>query len=58
MNIRKQAKMLYVWYLKKQRDWDTIHKENEVTETSEDLVSVKKQLAMRTEHLRAYEIVL
>ena len=66
MNIRRQAKMLYFWYPKKQGDWDAIHEENEVIEMSDYLVSVKKQLnqgkhtclVMRTKHLRAYEIVL
>ena len=42
-----------------------IHEENDITETSEDLARVKKQLkqgkhtrlVMRTEHLRSYEKV-
>ena len=38
INIRRQAKMLYVWYPKKQGDWDDIIK------TSEELESAKKQL--------------
>ena len=61
MKIQRQAKMLYVWYLRKQGDWDAIHEENDVIKTSEDLASAKKQLknckhtclAMRTEHPRA-----
>ena len=64
LNIRRQAKMLYIWYSKKWGDWDTIHKENDIIETREELASVKKQLKqgkhpcliMRTEHLRAYKI--
>ena len=44
MNIRRQAKMLYVWYPKKRGDWDTIHDENDIIETREKLVSIKKQL--------------
>ena len=44
LNIRRQAKMLYVWYLKKRGDWDTIHEENDVIKTQEELASVKKQL--------------
>ena len=64
MNIRRQAKMLYVWYSKKGGFWDTTHEENDIIETEEKLVNVKKQLKqgkhtclmMRKEHLRAYEI--
>ena len=33
LNIRRQAKMLYVWYPKHRKDWDTIHQENDVIET-------------------------
>ena len=43
MNIRRQAKMLYVWYPKKQRGWDVIHEENDIIEMPEDLASVKKE---------------
>ena len=65
LNIRRQAKMLYVWYLKHQKDLDTIHEENDVIEMREGLASVKKKLkqgkhtclVMRTEYPRAYEIV-
>ena len=64
MNIRRQAKMLYVWCPKKRGHWEMIHEENDVTETQEVVASVRKQLkrgnhtclVMRTEHLRAYEI--
>ena len=58
MNIRRQAKVLCVWYLKKQGNWDAIHEENNVIEMTEEVVSVKKHtcLVMRTEHPRAYEI--
>ena len=56
--------MLSVWYRKTRGDWDTIHEENDIIDTSEELVSVKKQLKLgkhnclvrKTEHLRAYEI--
>ena len=66
INIRRQARMLYIRYPKKQGDWDTIHIENDIIETSEELASVKKQLkqgkhtclVMRTEHPKAYETVL
>ena len=65
LNIRRQAKVLYIWYPKKQGDWDTIHKENNVIKMREELVSVKKKtkqgkhtcLVMRMEHPRDYEIV-
>ena len=57
MNI----KMLYVCYLKKRGDWDTIHKENDVIEMPEKLASAKKKprqgkhtrLVMKIEHPKA-----
>ena len=63
-NIRRQAKMLYVWYPKNRTDLNAIHEENDIIETPEELVNVKKQLkqgkhtclVMRMEHPRAYEI--
>ena len=42
-NIRRQAKMLYVWYSKKRTDLNIIHEENDVIET-EELARVKDQL--------------
>ena len=42
-NIRRQAKMLYVWYPKNQTDLNTIHEENDVIEMGE-LVNVKEKL--------------
>ena len=30
LNLRRQAKMLYVWYSTKQGDWDAIHGKNDV----------------------------
>ena len=62
-NIRRQAKMLYVWYPKNRTDLNTIHEENDVIEMGE-LARVKAQLKwgkhtcliMRMEHPRAYEI--
>ena len=38
-NIRRQAKMLYVWYPKNRTNLNIIHEENDVIETGE-LVSV------------------
>ena len=63
-NIRRQAKMLYVWYPENRTDLNLIHKENDVIETPEELAGVKAQLKwgkhtcliMRMEHPRAYEI--
>ena len=63
-NIRRQAKMLYVWYPKNRTDLNTIHEENDIIETPEELANVKKQLkqgkhtclVMRMEHPRAYKI--
>ena len=62
-NIRRQAKMLCVWYPKNRTDLNTIHEENDVLET-EELARIKAQLKwgkhtclfMRMEHPRAYEI--
>ena len=62
-NIRRQAKMLYVWYSKNRTDLNTIHEENDVIDPGE-LANVKKALKlgkhacliMRMEHPRAYKI--
>ena len=62
-NIRRQAKMLYVWHPKNRTDLNTIHDENDVIGT-EELARVKTQLKrgkhtsliMRMEHPRAYMI--
>ena len=63
-NIRRQAKMLYIWYLKNRTDINVIYEENDVIETQEELANVKVQLKwgkrtcliMRMEHPRAHEI--
>ena len=62
-NIRRQAKMLYVWYPKSRTDLNTIHEENDVIGPKE-LARVKAQLKrgkhtcliMRMEHPTAYMI--
>ena len=62
-NIRRQVKMLYIWYPKNRTDLNTIHEENDVIEM-EELANVKEKLKrgrhtcliMRMEHPRAYEI--
>ena len=62
-NIRRQAKMLYVWYPKNKTDLNTIHEENDIIGL-EQLARVKAQLKqgkhtcliMRMEHPRAYMI--
>ena len=62
-NIRRQAKMLYVWYPKNRTDLNTIHEENDVIGL-EELAGVKAQvkrgkhtcLIMRMEHQRTYVI--
>ena len=62
-NIRRQAKMLYVWYPKNRKDLNTIHEENDII-GPEELARVKAQLKrekhicliMRMEHPRAYMI--
>ena len=63
-NIRRQAKMLHIWSPKNRTDFNAIHEENDIIETPEELVNVKKQLKLgkhtclirRMEHPRAYEI--
>ena len=63
-DIRRQAKMLYIWYPKIRTDLNVIHEEDDVIETPEELARVKKKLKwgkhtcliMRMEHSRAYEI--
>ena len=45
-NIRRQTKMLYVWYPKNQTDLNNIHKKNDIIETPEELANVKKQLKL------------
>ena len=62
-NIRRQAKMLYVWYPKNRTDLNTIHEQNDVI-GREELARVTAQLKwgkhtcliMRMEHPRAYKI--
>ena len=62
-NIRRQAKMLYIWYPKNRTDLNTIHEENDIIGPDE-LPRVKAQLKrgkhtcliMRMEHPRAYLI--
>ena len=62
-NIKRQAKMLYVWYPKNRMDLNTIHEENDVI-GQEELARVKAQLKqgkhtcliMRMEYPRAYKI--
>ena len=62
-NIRRQAKMFYVWYPKNRTDLSTIHEENDII-GQEELARVKAQLKwgkhtcliMRMEHPRAYMI--
>ena len=59
-NIRRQVKMLYVWYPKNRTDLNTIHEENDII-GPEELARVKVQLKrgkhtcliMRMEHPRA-----
>ena len=62
-NIRRQAKMLYVWYPKNRTDLNIIHEENDIIEM-EELARVKAQLKrgkhacliMRMEHPRVYGV--
>ena len=62
-NIRRQAKMLYVWYPKNQTDLNIIHEENDVI-CPDELARIKAQLKrgkhtcliMRIKHPKAYMI--
>ena len=62
-NIRRQTKMLYVWYPKNRTELNIIQEENDIKETGE-LATVKAELklgkhtclVMRMEHPRAYMI--
>ena len=64
-NIRRQAKMLYIWYTKNRTDLNVIHEGNDVIEMQEELDRVKKKLKrgkhtcliMRMEHPRAYRVL-
>ena len=63
-NIRRPAKMLYIWYPKNRMDLKIIYKENDIIEMKEELARVKEALKlgkhtcliMRMEHPRAYMI--
>ena len=63
-NIRRQAKMLYVWYPKNRTDLNIIHEENDFIEIQEELTRVKAQLnwgkhtclILRMEHPSAYGV--
>ena len=44
-NIRKQAKMLYIWYPKNRTDLNTIHEENDIIGPEEVLVGLMTTLA-------------
>ena len=52
-NIRRQVKMLYVWYPKNRTDLNTIHEENDVI-GPEELARVKEALKRKT-YLFIYE---
>ena len=62
-DIRRQAKMHYIWYPKNKKELNIIHEENDIIEMGE-LANVKKQLKqgkhtcliLRMEHPRGYEI--
>ena len=62
-NIRRQAKMLYVWYPENRTDLNIIHEENDIM-GPEELARVKAELKsgkhtcliMKMEHQRAYMI--
>ena len=57
--------MLYVWYPKDRNDLKSIHEENDVIETEDELKVVKELLrdgkhtclVMRIEHPRSHEVL-
>ena len=53
-NIRRQAKMLYVWYPKNRMDLNTIHEENDVI-GPEELARVKGSTKTGKTYLSNYE---
>ena len=53
-NIRRQAKMLYIWYPKNRTDLNTIHEENDVIGL-EELARVRAQTKMGKTYLFNYE---
>merc|ERR1711911_23242 len=63
-NVRRQAKMLYVWYPKDRNDLKSIHEENDVIETEDELKLVKGLLrdgkhtclVLRIKHPRSHEV--
>ena len=63
-NIRRQGKILYVWYPKDRNDFKTIHHKNDVIETKEEVNEVKRKLRegkhtcliMRIEHPRGHQV--
>ena len=64
-NVRRQAKMLYVWFPKDRNDLIAIHEENDVIETKEELKVIKELLkngkhtclVLRIEHPRCHEVI-
>ena len=44
LNLRRQLKMIYVWYQKDRRDFNLINEENEVIETQDELTGIKRRL--------------
>ena len=64
-NIRRQAKMIYVWYPKNRTDINIIHEENDVIEMQKELAKVNAQLKrgkhtcliMRMEHQKLMRFV-
>ena len=53
-NIRRQAKMLYIWYPKNRTDLNTIHEENDII-GPEELARVQAELKQGKTYLVNYE---
>lgn len=64
-NIRRQLKMLYIWYPKDRKDLILINDENDVIESNNELSEIKNKLksskhaclTLRMEYPRSYEVI-
>ena len=65
LTVRDQAKQLFVWYPKNKKEFETIHDENYIVESKEEIARIKRELKdskhtalyLRMEHPRGYHII-
>ena len=65
LTVRDQAKQLFVWYPKNRKEFETIHDENYIVESKEEIARIKRELQnsshsalyLRMEHPRGYHII-